>query len=548
VKSNPGAKPFSLGNIVPQLFRRKVSTGSDDPVTGRIAARPNPLPADLDSPSTLKWDCNAERSEFCLSRDGGTEKRVSGRAHGSFNVERIHAGTDYLFRLYSLTPTRRLLDEVLVTREIAGRIGANPNPVPIECGGKTTLTWEITPFAGAEITVVKGNLSEKILCQAESGFLEVDWLRPGIDYSFRLYNQRGPRRLLDQVTVRLSDIPSPALSDRFMNAGDGLVQLIANILPNYIQNENFPKWFRVWEKSGFHVTPVHFYEPIPDSQSLDEKLWDRPSELVGVDMNDATQLSLLRDAFPLFRDEYDRIPPHPSDQTESFYLKNNRFEGLDPILAYCMVRHFKPRQIIEVGGGFSTLLLAQAAEKNGSTLLHCIEPYPAEFLTKPLPGLTSVLIKKVEEVDLSFFSRLEADDFLFIDTSHVVKIGGDVNFLVLEVLPRLHPGVIVHFHDIFLPFEYPRDWVVDQHRFWTEQYLLRAFLLFNSAFEVLVTTRYLNAYYRHELKAIFPSAEPWLGGSLWMRRKHDTEKRRAEGSPAIGRDSPAFSKPDAAED
>jgi hypothetical protein len=264
-------------------------------------------------------------------------------------------------------------------------------------------------------------------------------------------------------------------------------------------------------------------------------------------MNGATQLSLLRDAFPLFRDEYDRIPPHPSGETESFYLKNNRFEGLDPILAYCMVRHFKPRQIIEVGGGFSTLLLAQAAEKNGNTSLHCIEPYPAEFLTKPLAGLTSVLIKKVEEVDLSVFSRLEADDFLFIDTSHVVKIGGDVNFLLLEVLPRLQPGVIVHFHDIFLPFEYPRDWVVDQHRFWTEQYLLRAFLLFNSAFEVLVTTGYLNAHYRHELKAIFPSAEPWLGGSFWMRRKRDTDKHRAGGSPAIGRDFPAFSKPDAAE-
>jgi hypothetical protein len=108
---------------------------------------------------------------------------------------------------------------------------------------------------------------------------------------------------------------------------------------------------------------------------------------------------------------------------------------------------------------------------------------------------------------------------LFIDSSHTVKIGSDVNYLFLEVLPRLRPGVIVHVHDIFLPFEYRRDWVLDELRFWTEQYLLQAFLQFNSEFEVLMANSYLNHYYHEELKATFPDLTWWEGGSFWMRRR-----------------------------
>jgi len=100
-----------------------------------------------------------------------------------------------------------------------------------------------------------------------------------------------------------------------------------------------------------------------------------------------------------------------------------------------------------------------------------------------------------------------------------VKIGGDVNYLFLEVLPRLKPGVIVHVHDIFLPFEYPREWVRDDFRFWAEQYLLQAFLTFNSEFQVLMANNYLNHYYREDLKSAFPSLPSWGGGSFWMRRR-----------------------------
>ena len=128
-------------------------------------------------------------------------------------------------------------------------------------------------------------------------------------------------------------------------------------------------------------------------------------------------------------------------------------------------------------------------------------------------------IRVAASVDLDFFSQLGSSDILSIDSSHTVKIGSDVNYLFLEVLPRLKPGVIVHVHDIFLPFEYRRDWVLDEFRFWTEQYVLQSFLTFNSEFEVLLANYYLSHYHQEQLKATFPDLHRWVGGSFWMRRK-----------------------------
>jgi len=184
-----------------------------------------------------------------------------------------------------------------------------------------------------------------------------------------------------------------------------------------------------------------------------------------------------------------------------------------------MVRYFQPRLIIETGSGLSSLLLCEAATKNNGASLICIEPFPQKFLKVGFPGLDQLIEKKVQDVDLEFFSQLQSGDILFIDSSHTVKIGGDVNYLFLEVLPRLKPGVVVHVHDIFLPFDYRRDWVMEEFRFWTEQYLLQAFLTFNSEFEVLMANNYLSHYYEADLKATFPSLNSWIGGSFWMRRK-----------------------------
>jgi len=130
-----------------------------------------------------------------------------------------------------------------------------------------------------------------------------------------------------------------------------------------------------------------------------------------------------------------------------------------------MVRHFQPQLIIEVGSGYSSLVIAEAAAKTNGCSLICIEPFPSDFLSKGFPCLKALVPKKVEEIELDFFAQLEAGDILFIASFHTMKIEGDVNYLFLEVLPRFKPGVIMHVHDIFFPFDYRRDWVLDEFRF-----------------------------------------------------------------------------------
>jgi len=339
-------------------------------------------------------------------------------------------------------------------------------------------------------------------------------------YDFRLYAASWPDEPIDSVKVKRDpDSVSAILRKLATEAMQGninimeLSQFIATIMPRCLHSGKFLELFPVWEQHGFHVTPVHFYQPIPDTRELPETLWKQPSDLVGINMNDAMQLDLLRNHFTKFRDECGNFPAEPPPG------QRRPFRGVDALAAYCMVRHFQPRLIIEVGSGFSSLALGQAAAKNKNSALICIDPFPSDFLRRGFPGLQSSIEEKIQNIDLKFFSQLQSGDILFIDSSHTVKIGGDVNYLFLEVLPRLKPGVIVHVHDIFLPFEYRRDWVLDEFRFWNEQYLLQAFLTFNSEFEVLLANSYLNHYHQEDLKAAFRNLPSWAGGSFWMRRK-----------------------------
>ena len=389
------------------------------------------------------------------------------------------------------------------------------------------ISWETNDPAGAEVRVSTSPGDERLISRGQSGRgTEISWLVDSTVYDFRLYGTSQPHAPIDSVQVRrdldsapqaLRELADEALRGN-INVMD-LSQFLAAVMPRCLHSERFQEIFAAWERIGFHVTPVHFYQPIPDTQSLPETLWNRPSKLVGVHMNDAVQLDLLRDRFPKFRDEYEGFPTKPTGEPGRFYLNNHLFEDIDALVAYCMVRHFKPRLIIEVGSGFSSLLLGEAATRNKHSALVCIEPFPREFLREGFPGLQSLMEKQIQDIDLDFFSQLQSGDILFIDSSHTIKIGGDVNYLFLEVLPRLKPGVIVHVHDIFLPFDYRRDWVMKEFRFWTEQYLLQAFLIFNSEFEVLMANGYLNHYHRAQLKATFPSLSSWGGGSFWMRRK-----------------------------
>ena len=416
------------------------------------------------------------------------------------------------------------------TGEITGKIDANPNPLLF--GQRCVISWETNDPTGAEIRVSTGADNEKLVTQGgSSGHVEIPWIKDSKAYEFRLYLDSRPGGAIDSVRVRRDVESAPAalreIADEVKRgniAMSELSQFIAAVMPRCLQSAEHRELFLNWERHGFHVTPVHFYEPIPDTQSLSETLWSQPSKLVGIEMNDSMQLDLLRNHFSKFREEYESIPAEPpAGQLWPF-------RGTDVLVAYCMVRRFQPRRIIEVGSGFSSLVLGQAAAKNESSALICIDPFPHKVVRESnrIPALQSLIEKKVQDVDVEFFSQLGSGDILFIDSSHTVKAGGDVNHLFLEVLPRLKPGVIVHVHDIFFPFDYRRDWMLEEFRFWTEQYLLQAFLIFNPEFEVLMANSYLNHYYAPDLKAAFPNLRRWIGGSFWMQRKPPAELRSSQ--------------------
>ena len=404
--------------------------------------------------------------------------------------------------------------------KITGKINANPNPLFF--GQRCVISWETNDPAGAEIRVSTGADDEQLVTQGgPSGHVEIPWIKDSKVYEFRLYVASSPEAAIDSVKAKRDIESAPAalreIADEVERGNIKISELsrfIAAVMPLCLRGTEHRELFLTWEKHGFHVTPVHFYEAIPDTQSLPETLWTQPSELVGIDMNDSMQLDLLRNHFSKFRREYETVSAEPPPG------QLWPFRGTDVLVAYCMVRHFQPRRIIEVGSGFSSLVLGQAAAKNKTSSLICIDPFPGELLRNgSIPALQSLIETKVQDLDVKFFSQLDPGDILFIDSSHAVKIGGDVNYLFLEVLPRLNPGVIVHVHDIFLPFEYRRHWVLNEFRFWTEQYLLQAFLTFNSEFEVLLANYYLSRYHKEHLRAAFPDLPRWIGGSFWIRRK-----------------------------
>jgi len=284
--------------------------------------------------------------------------------------------------------------------------------------------------------------------------------------------------------------------------------------------------FSLFQRLGFHITPNHYYSPIPDTRKLKDDLWSKRSELVGVDINESKQLELLSLFGAKFKNEYERFPRGKTAIPYEYYLGSGMFESVDAEILYCMIRNFKPRRIYEIGSGYTTYLSAQAvlqnAKENSSYQceLVAIEPYPNETLRAGFPGLTKLVTKEVQDVPLSEFRKLDEHDILFIDSSHVLKIGSDAQYEYLDILPRLNKGVIIHVHDIFLPAEYLKNWVLQNRWFWNEQYLLQAFLAFNDSFELLWAGSYMHLNHPEKLEAAFRSYNRntrWPG-SFWLRR------------------------------
>ena len=269
------------------------------------------------------------------------------------------------------------------------------------------------------------------------------------------------------------------------------------------------------------VLPVrrHYYEPFLDPRGLAPPDGEAEREIVGIDWNIGGQLALLERL--RFEPEIPDLAA-PRQEPLEFRLMNGAFESGDAEFLYQMVRAMKPKRFIEIGSGQSTLIVRRAIQKNreesaGYDCRHvCIEPYEAPWLEKL--GVT-VLRKRVETVDSAVFAELEANDFLFVDSSHVIRPQGDVLSEYLRIIPSLRPGVIVHIHDIFSPRDYPREWLVERMWLWDEQYLLEALLIDNPSWRILGALNLLRHRHFDALRRACPyltaDREP---GSFYMQK------------------------------
>lgn len=273
----------------------------------------------------------------------------------------------------------------------------------------------------------------------------------------------------------------------------------------------------------YHVVERNYYAPIPDEDVAGADLADRRSDLAGIELDLERQLRFVRDELEPFVREWN--PPRHGDAAAGrFFLDNSAYQSVDAEILYALIRRFRPRRIVELGSGFSTLAAGEACVRNAADAdapyYAVFDPFPrGTIVPAGVAWLTRRETLRAQDVPLAEFDALAANDVLIVDTTHTVKLGGDVNRIVLDVLPRLAPGVFVHFHDVFLPWDYHPQLLADG-RFYTEQYLLQAYLAENPHWEILFAAHALMREHRAELEKLVPS---FMGSdhyplAFWMRR------------------------------
>ncbi len=297
----------------------------------------------------------------------------------------------------------------------------------------------------------------------------------------------------------------------------------APILQRFVESEEHKLARGNAEKARLFVPPGHFYSPIVDTASIKPRwpaMVDRAQELPGIDMRDEAQLEFWSDV-----ENFAGECPFPDQKTKGmrYYYDNPAYSYGDSTILYTMIRRLKPKRLIEIGSGFSSMCALDTIDHflDGGTSVTFVEPYPQlleDLMTKADRSRCTIIPSNVQDVDIDLFRTLEADDILFIDSTHVAKTGSDVLWEIFKILPTLKPGVAIHIHDMFYPFEYPKEWVLEQNRSWNELYIVRAFLMHNPNYVI----EFFNNYFAHRYKdAVENSASPFRkngGGALWLRK------------------------------
>lgn len=267
--------------------------------------------------------------------------------------------------------------------------------------------------------------------------------------------------------------------------------------------------------------PGHYYSPIPSTEDIEERGRRAVStvDLPGLDLREREQLELLEELAKFY-------PSMPFTDCGSpglrYRFDNPSYSYADGTFLHTMLRHLRPRRVIEVGSGYTSALTLDTNDHFLNGRIECcfIEPHPDllfSLITDADRRRARVLPSRLQDVDLTVFDVLERGDILFIDSTHVSKVNSDVNCLFFEILPRLAPGTIVHVHDIFPSFEYPLAWL-REGRAWNEQYVLRAFLQFNIAFKVRLFGSHMILRYPDWFRAHMPLCLKNPGGAFWMER------------------------------
>ena len=264
----------------------------------------------------------------------------------------------------------------------------------------------------------------------------------------------------------------------------------------------------------------HFHSPFPALADVEGCYPSSvPRDIPGVDLNAEGQFSVLDEIEPFYKEM-----PFKEEQVPGlrYCFESDAYRYSDAIFLHCMIRKAKPQRIIEVGSGFSSCVMLDTNELFFDNKINCtfIEPNPK--LLKSLiketdfPNIT-INESKLENIPLSFFAELKSNDILFIDSTHVSRFNSDVNYVIHQILPVLAEGVYIHFHDIFYPFEYPKDWLLKGYA-WNEQYMLRAFLEYNTKFKIVLFNTYLEFIFPDKLKDRFPLIFKDTGGSIWIKK------------------------------
>lgn len=271
------------------------------------------------------------------------------------------------------------------------------------------------------------------------------------------------------------------------------------------------------QAAGINVVPSNFYSTTPSVREIESSFEyaSAAPPFAGSGVFDAARLRRTLEELLVFAPAFD--PPVEGDEVacERFFWRNSQFSYSDAMAYYCMVRHARPAMILEIGAGFSTLVALEALEANGAGAIHCIEPFPREFLRKKREVALHEV--PVQELPPEFFNDLLKDgDVLFIDSTHTVKSGSDCLHIYLRLLPQLRRRLLVHVHDVFLPFGMPREWLLEKQLYWTEQYLLLAFLVDNPRASLVYGSQANMVWHPSLMGAFMGGKSAPHGGSVWF--------------------------------